>query len=328
MSSDWIEFLQVLSEIAGWGYFIAWTVSFIPQIFMNWYRKSVTGLSFDYICYNFLGFTCYSVYNCAFYWNATVQQQYFSRNPGVDSIPVAANDVAFALFAVTATLINIVQCFIYKKGPENKNSIICMLFAGFGWVSAYVMLMLAIFNVVETIVFLYYLSYIKLGVTLVKYIPQAWLNYQKQSTIGWSIWNIVLDFTGGSLSLTQQGLQCVIQNDWAPLTGNIAKLGLSIFSICFDTLFMIQHWVLYKDNRESKTAKEGMKETVEYLKSLKAKFFGPKQMEIDVESNAVSPVSTEKMEKTKGAEEQVEDSESEVVDRPARSDDNSLLSIS
>lgn len=32
---------------------------------------------------------------------------------------------------------------------------------------------------------------------------QVVLNYQRQSTVGWNIWNVLLDFEGGLLSLVQ-----------------------------------------------------------------------------------------------------------------------------
>ncbi|KAG7217461.1 hypothetical protein INR49_021515 [Caranx melampygus] len=51
--------------------------------------------------------------------------------------------------------------------------------------------------------YLYYFSYIKLAVTLIKYVPQAYMNYRRQSTEGWSIGNVLLDFTGGILSILQ-----------------------------------------------------------------------------------------------------------------------------
>ena len=51
--------------------------------------------------------------------------------------------------------------------------------------------------------FLYTLSYIKLGVTLTKYIPQAVLNCQRKSTVGWSIERVLLDLIGGVLSILQ-----------------------------------------------------------------------------------------------------------------------------
>lgn len=49
-------------------------------------------------------------------------------------------------------------------------------------------------------------SYIKLAITLIKYVPQAVLNYRRKSTVGWSIGNILLDFTGGMLSMLQMML--------------------------------------------------------------------------------------------------------------------------
>lgn len=32
---------------------------------------------------------------------------------------------------------------------------------------------------------------------------QALMNYQRKSTVGWSIGNVLLDFTGGTLSMGQ-----------------------------------------------------------------------------------------------------------------------------
>ncbi len=36
---------------------------------------------------------------------------------------------------------------------------------------------------------------------------QAYMNYKRQSTEGWSIGNVLLDFTGGILSILQMILQ-------------------------------------------------------------------------------------------------------------------------
>ena len=54
--------------------------------------------------------------------------------------------------------------------------------------------------------FLYVCSYVKLFITLVKYVPQAAMNYRRKSTVGWSIGNVILDLTGGVLSITQMFL--------------------------------------------------------------------------------------------------------------------------
>jgi len=101
--------------------------------------------------------------------------------------------------------------------------------------------------------YLYFLSFVKVGVSFVKYIPQVALNYRRKSTSGWQIWNILLDFSGGTLSIVQlvgdslaeansQGLP----HGWTGIIGNPAKFGLGLVSIFFDVIFMIQHYVLYR----------------------------------------------------------------------------------
>jgi cystinosin len=86
-------------------------------------------------------------------------------------------------------------------------------------------------------------GYVKLICTLVKYCPQAFLNYKLKSTVGWSIMQILLDFTGGILSLLQLLLDSSLQDDWSGFFGNPVKLGLSNISLCFDVLFITQHYV-------------------------------------------------------------------------------------
>lgn len=82
-----------------------------------------------------------------------------------------------------------------------------------------------------------------------KYIPQAWANYQRKSTAGWSINQILLDVTGGVLSIAQLVIDSSLQSDWSGITGNPVKLGLANVSIVFDVVFMVQHYVLYKGNK-------------------------------------------------------------------------------
>lgn len=65
----------------------------------------------------------------------------------------------------------------------------------------------------------YYCSFIKLGVTLVKYIPQIAMNHSRQSTEGWSIDNVLLDLSGGVLSVAQLLIACQVLNDWQAVTG-------------------------------------------------------------------------------------------------------------
>ncbi len=95
----------------------------------------------------------------------------------------------------------------------------------------------------------YAVGFVKLVLTVVKYIPQAWANYQQKSTTGWSINQVLLDVIGGVLSIAQLVIDSSLQSDWSGLTGNPVKLGLGNISILFDILFMVQHYLLYKGNK-------------------------------------------------------------------------------
>ena len=67
---------------------------------------------------------------------------------------------------------------------------------------------------------IYAVSYAKMVVTFIKYIPQVYFNYRNKSTVGWSIHQILLDFSGSFLSIAQQGIDSYIQRDWSGITGN------------------------------------------------------------------------------------------------------------
>lgn len=43
-----------VSAVVGWCYFAAWSLSFYPQVYLNWKRLSVVGLSLDFVLFNFL----------------------------------------------------------------------------------------------------------------------------------------------------------------------------------------------------------------------------------------------------------------------------------
>lgn len=81
--------------------------------------------------------------------------------------------------------------------------------------------------------------------------PQAIANYKRKSTIGWSITQQLLDFSGGVLSLAQLIIDSSLQADWSGLTGNPVKFGLANISIVFDVIFITQHFLLYGPVEES-----------------------------------------------------------------------------
>ena len=55
-------------------------------------------------------------------------------------------------------------------------------------------------------------GYCKIAISFVKYCPQVNLNYKRQSTVGWSLANVLLDLTGGLLSFAQIFLEAAALN--------------------------------------------------------------------------------------------------------------------
>ena len=109
--------LERVSNLVGWTYFVMWSVSFWPQVLINFSRKSVQGLSFDFVGLNLVGFACYSTYNCALYFSPAVQAKYKARHNST-SVPVQANDVFFGLHAVGVTLLTLAQMAMYRSASQ------------------------------------------------------------------------------------------------------------------------------------------------------------------------------------------------------------------
>ncbi|KAG4912350.1 hypothetical protein JHK82_052935 [Glycine max] len=78
------------------------------------------------------------------------------------------------------------------------------------------------------------------------------MNFLRKSTNGFSICNILLDFSGGIANYGQMVLQSIDQDSWVNFYGNIGKVLLSLVSVFFDIIFIIQHYVLYRGKKSSK----------------------------------------------------------------------------
>lgn len=239
-----------ISAVIGWLYFNAWAFSFLPQLYLNFQRKCVIGQSFEYVFMNVLGFFCYSIYTVAFYSVTSVQDEYRARY-GNDNT-VDANDVGFAVYAFLCCVYNTYQIARYDRGEQQVSRWVVL---GIALTVAAMLIWLVILlcgvrstYVFNTLDILYGLSIVKLGVSLIKYIPQVYLNYRRQCTVGWNIWNVLLDFTGGSLSVTQQLIDCGTTGRWNGIAGNPVKFCLGSLSMVYDVIFMVQHFVLYASN--------------------------------------------------------------------------------
>ena len=228
------------SAALGGLYFVAWSVSFWPQVLLNRQRKTTVGLSPDFAILNAFAFAAYSAYTVSLYASPRVRHQYKRHHDHAPEVRFA--DVLFCLHALLLSSVTVGQIAYYdgfaKQAPSRParyGLAALVLYVGGTAVVSH-----------EALQILYALSYCKMAVTFCKYLPQLLLNYRRRSTVGWPVDNILLDFTGGALSTLQLILDCADQHDWSGISGDVVKFGLGVTSMVFDVLFLVQHYVLYR----------------------------------------------------------------------------------
>ncbi|TQD98135.1 hypothetical protein C1H46_016257 [Malus baccata] len=236
--------LEVAYQVLGWTAFVSWSISFYPQVILNFRRKSVVGLSIDFVVLNVTKHSSYLVYNATLYFSSVVQKQYFEKYGEGQMIPVAANDVAFSAHAVLLTSIILFQIAIYERGSQKVSKIAVGIVIAV-WLGAAVCFFVAL----PTHSWLWLInifSSIQVFMTVIKILPRsAFMNFMRKSTDGLSIGYFSLDFSGGVTSYAQMAVQSIDQDSWVNFYGNMGKMLLSMISVSFDILFMCQRFLLY-----------------------------------------------------------------------------------
>ncbi|KAI0840113.1 PQ loop repeat-domain-containing protein [Hypoxylon sp. FL0890] len=257
-------FLEFLSAVFGWIYTLSWSLSFYSQPMLNIRRKSTSGTTVDFPFINTIGFMAYLIYNTVFYSSPVIRHQYALRNHG-HTPTVALNDIVFAAHAFVVCAVLTTQYFIpsvwgFDRAPGARPSRLILGVAS-GSFAAVVIITLVVLSTPPDadprtawawLDVIYTISYVKLLITLIKYAPQLVFNFRNRSTKGWSIWQILLDFLGGVLSIAQLVIDSYLQGDWSGITGNPVKFALGNVSMLYDLVFMTQHYVLYRDDGSAK----------------------------------------------------------------------------
>jgi hypothetical protein len=87
-----------VSAALGGAYFVAWSVSFWPQVLLNKQRKTTVGLSPDFAVLNAFAFAAYSAYTVSLYASPQIRHQYKRHHDHAPEVRFA--DVLFCLHAL------------------------------------------------------------------------------------------------------------------------------------------------------------------------------------------------------------------------------------
>lgn len=110
-------------SLCGWLYFLAWSLSFYPQLILNIRRRTTHGLTPDFIVLNVLGFTCYTVSTIGFLYSPVIRAQYAARHPLSPEPTVRFNDFAFGAHAWVLCVLVYSQFWPRLWGWEHEPSV-------------------------------------------------------------------------------------------------------------------------------------------------------------------------------------------------------------
>ena len=207
--------MNILSEILGWSYFTVWSFSFYPQLYLNYKLKTCKAVSKALLSFNIIGFYSYSLYTL------------------LPNDLVSLSDKVFAIHALTLSVIIFIQCYYYDKISKVYIPVLVSIVVILSWIDKD------------------YLGPIKVVITLIKYLPQVYLNFKNSSTIGFSTTGILMDLSGGILSILQLFWDAAIRKtDFNEIfSKNATKLLLSSASLSMDCVLIFQA-IIYKNSKQ------------------------------------------------------------------------------
>ena len=184
-----IQVWSILNTLSGWVYALAFIGGYFFISFEIYQKKTSAGLSWNYFVLSLLGYVYYLVY---FSWG-----QYSGVSGMASSIHF--EDFFFIICSVLWHGIVYYQMRIYRGSSTNRVSWFYVLLCGLTMGSIGIVYWIT-GSEVETITFM---GILKTIISVYMLIPQAILNYRRQSTYGWSVLNCILDVFAGIFSIIQ-----------------------------------------------------------------------------------------------------------------------------
>ncbi|XP_072019472.1 cystinosin-like isoform X2 [Amphiura filiformis] len=206
--------LGLLTGVFRWFYEFCFVIHLLPQFYLNYQRKSVVGLSFDYLLLSLITFFTFATFNIGSY---------------------ASTDV--------------------RKGDQHVSIIakVLLVIIKFAIALFFIIMLASQFKAISFVTFIDIMGYLKLLLSFSKYIPQVHMNYERKSTEGWSIAVVILDLLCGALTVSGMFIVAFNYGHWISFIHSPTRLGIALFSIIFSTIFIIQHYVIYRIISEEDT---------------------------------------------------------------------------
>ncbi|AAS52950.2 AER269Cp [Eremothecium gossypii ATCC 10895] len=243
-------------QLLGYLYATCWSVSMYPPLWINWKRQSARALSKGYVVFNCIGYTALVL--------SLVVQTVLWQNEGDTSSAVRPSvgwsDYWYAMHSwllnglLASQVLWGTRLWGFTGEPANRMSTahrkMMQLFIGLfciGTVQYVVSITQTGLNNQSTLFYCHVLYFIKIIMSVLKYIAQAKHNYERKSTVGFSMLSVSLDICGGVFSLAQLVLDLTEKSGISVTTvkANSGKLGIGLVSLLFNFVYISQ-WLLYR----------------------------------------------------------------------------------
>lgn len=225
---------------------------------LNYRLQSSEGMSVDFMFLNIIGYIALLTSMCLMLFNTNVREQYLGIHGYFPLLTII--DLVYSVHGLVLTLVMISQLFCWGFRTRNTTlrritkliifvvlSAILVLYSMVGSTKIHSLADAGSVKIFTLLDLAIVLSYVKVFMSIIKYIPQLLHNHKRKSVVGFSIFTIFLDCTGGFLSISQLFLDAYIATgrlNTEILVSNGGKLSLSFVTLFFDGCFIYQ-WLKF-----------------------------------------------------------------------------------
>ncbi|AGO12607.1 AaceriAER269Cp [[Ashbya] aceris (nom. inval.)] len=243
-------------QLLGYLYATCWSVSMYPPLWNNWKLQSAKAVSKGYVVFNCIGYTALLL--------SLIVQTLFWQDEGEGSSAVRPSlgwsDYWYGMHSwlLNGLLASQVlwgsKLWGFSGEPTKRMSSahrkMTQLFIGLfcvGTAQYVITTMQTGLRNQSTLFYCHVLYFIKIIMSVLKYIAQAKHNYERKSTAGFSMLSVTLDIFGGIFSLAQLVLDLTEKSgiSVATVKANSGKLGIGLVSLLFNFVYISQ-WLLYR----------------------------------------------------------------------------------